>query len=371
MSFLQFLFLFSLLLFTPFESFAQTLGIFGGEGSGGEAEEEVVVSIDCIGLVTAPAGTICQDSVTGLSVKCQNPDSGGSAASYCEPSDTDAWVELVSLANIETQSGNNIVTAGEMQLGVAFPTNRREIYDANSEANAFIVGVDTDADNASDLSVRIFCDPSAGECYFKMDPDGPTNFPLADTYSFNIYDATTPIRNLLFSVPEDGTSPSPAATTTKRGFVELATDGENAADVVVQGNDSRLTTAISAYDRTCNSDVNTAGTVYLKDSNTLACSNGINVSNGNILIATSSGTVRNLYCLSQTSPGVGNTFTFSVVDDGVPTAVTCQMADAATSCDDTVNTAAVAAGSQMVIELVKAGTTIGTGKVLCQWEVGL
>ena len=31
-----------------------------------------------------------------------------------------------------------------------------------------------------------------------------------------------------------------AATTTTKGIVELATDGENASDVVVQGNDSRL-----------------------------------------------------------------------------------------------------------------------------------
>ena len=40
-----------------------------------------------------------------------------------------------------------------------------------------------------------------------------------------------------------GTYPNPsviAATTTTAGKVELATDGENAANVVVQGNDSRL-----------------------------------------------------------------------------------------------------------------------------------
>ena len=40
-----------------------------------------------------------------------------------------------------------------------------------------------------------------------------------------------------------GSDPIPMATTTVRGTVELATSGENAANVVVQGNDSRLSNA--------------------------------------------------------------------------------------------------------------------------------
>ncbi len=46
-----------------------------------------------------------------------------------------------------------------------------------------------------------------------------------------------------FSIARTSMSGIVDATTTTKGKVELATDGENAADVVVQGNDSRLSDA--------------------------------------------------------------------------------------------------------------------------------
>lgn len=52
-------------------------------------------------------------------------------------------------------------------------------------------------------------------------------------------DLLTPFRHGN-SHKSDDTDPIPIATTTVRGTVELATDSENAANVVVQGNDARL-----------------------------------------------------------------------------------------------------------------------------------
>lgn len=53
----------------------------------------------------------------------------------------------------------------------------------------------------------------------------------------------------------------PAATTTTQGIVELATSGENAANVVVQGNDSRLSDARTPTAHTHAASDITSGTV--------------------------------------------------------------------------------------------------------------
>ena len=57
-------------------------------------------------------------------------------------------------------------------------------------------------------------------------------------------------------------------------------------------------------------------------------------------------TAQNLYVRLSAAPnGLGKTRTFAIMDDASPTAVTCVVTNLETACNDTGNTAAVAAGS--------------------------
>ncbi len=62
------------------------------------------------------------------------------------------------------------------------------------------------------------------------------------------------------------------------------------------------------------------------------------------------GTLRNLYVDLPTAPGVGESRTFTVRKNGAPTALTCTIADLATSCSDTVNTVSYTAGDTAVLQ---------------------
>ena len=80
----------------------------------------------------------------------------------------------------------------------------------------------------------------------------------------------------------DDTDPLPIATTSVRGTVELATSGENASNVVVQGNDSRLVSKVLAKfvaDLTySNSTTETDIVSYTVPANTLGTDKAIRVS---------------------------------------------------------------------------------------------
>ena len=67
------------------------------------------------------------------------------------------------------------------------------------------------------------------------------------------------------------------------------------------------------------------------------------------------GTLKNLYVDLPAAPGAGASRTFTVRKNGVPTALTCTIADPATSCSDTVNTVSFAAGDTAVLQQTPSG----------------
>jgi len=67
------------------------------------------------------------------------------------------------------------------------------------------------------------------------------------------------------------------------------------------------------------------------------------------------GKLKNLYVLLYSSPGLGigaKSYTFSLRKNGANTALSCQILDLATSCNDTVNEIAVAAGDRVNLKIV-------------------
>lgn len=72
------------------------------------------------------------------------------------------------------------------------------------------------------------------------------------------------------------------------------------------------------------------------------------------------GTVRNLYCYLSTAPGGSDTVDFTVRKNGSDQSATCQIAAAATTCNDTSHTFSVVAGDRISIKAVSsAGTAAG------------
>lgn len=57
-------------------------------------------------------------------------------------------------------------------------------------------------------------------------------------------------------------------------------------------------------------------------------------------------------------PGVGQTFTYTVYENGVATASTCQITGAATSCDDTSNTFTSARGDGIAVQIVTSASAV-------------
>lgn len=72
------------------------------------------------------------------------------------------------------------------------------------------------------------------------------------------------------------------------------------------------------------------------------------------LLATA-GTMKNLYVVAQTAPGVGKSRTVTVRKNGVGTAITCTMSDPATTCNDTTHTVSYVAGDALVFADSGAG----------------
>ena len=69
-------------------------------------------------------------------------------------------------------------------------------------------------------------------------------------------------------------------------------------------------------------------------------------------------TVGNLYAAASTAPTAGQTFTYTLRKNGVDTAVTCQIANTATSANDVANTVAFAAGDLITLKVVTSASAV-------------
>lgn len=72
------------------------------------------------------------------------------------------------------------------------------------------------------------------------------------------------------------------------------------------------------------------------------------------------GTISTLYVHLATAPGAGTSWAFTLVKNGVDTALTCTVADAAVTCNDTSNSFSVAAGDDLSVKSVPTNTPAST-----------
>lgn len=80
------------------------------------------------------------------------------------------------------------------------------------------------------------------------------------------------------------------------------------------------------------------------------------------------GTVRNLYCFLGTAPGGADTVDFTVRKNGADQTTTCQIAAAATACNDPSNTFTVVAGDRLSVKAVSSAGTAASAA--CTFEEG-
>jgi len=129
-----------------------------------------------------------------------------------------------------------IITGAPTNLVKLFDVNRDSFLDPSGDK---VYGRITEAASVWTLSFFVF-NEGAGEVAFDMTPfSGNTIiWYVQEVHSLDSY----PVADPMFAVQSDQLAGEvPDATTTIKGKVELATDGESAPNVVVQGNDSRLT----------------------------------------------------------------------------------------------------------------------------------
>jgi hypothetical protein len=114
--------------------------------------------------------------------------------------------------------------------------------------------------------------------------------------------------------------------------------------------------------------LNTASTNYLQFGT--GGLNGAVVFQGSFVVP-DAGTVKNLYCVLSAAPnGAGKSYTMTVLKNGSATgAPNCQVANAATTCNDTSTTLSVAAGDTLgPIQCVPANTPTAS-QVKCGFEI--
>ena len=80
------------------------------------------------------------------------------------------------------------------------------------------------------------------------------------------------------------------------------------------------------------------------------------------------GTLKNLYCSVTTAPGGGTSWAITVRDDASDTSVTCTISNTSTTCNDTSNTATVAAASLLTIFWDANGGVAGASLSACMAE---
>lgn len=246
--------------------------------------------------------------------------------------------DIGSLDDLENLTGESFYVASKgASIGANYPAGAsRKITDAASEEEGLFIGSGTDG-------VTGYYDSTLGFVWRSSSSTSATVFQLNNNAFFAVVDATgTPVDRL--RIPEDGSAPTGTAV-------------------------DYFTRNASVYYLVCN-DVAGATVQYLKQLGTLACSPAISLVGFNIHQATSSGNIRNLYCLSQDDAPTGGSFVFTVMKGGAATSVSCTMAAGSSACNDSVNTAEVAAGDQMAIRMEETGPGSDSGVVQCNWEVG-
>lgn len=141
-----------------------------------------------------------------------------------------------------------LATDGETNSGVAVQGNDSRITQA-TETSRGIVELATSAETTAGLVVqasdtRLSDDRNPLAHKTDHENGGSDEISVAGL-SGELADPQPP-KTHGSSHASDGSDPMPMATTSVRGTVELATDGETAANVVVQGNDSRIAPATTA-----------------------------------------------------------------------------------------------------------------------------
>ena len=79
-------------------------------------------------------------------------------------------------------------------------------------------------------------------------------------------------------------------------------------------------------------------------------------------------TAQDLAVMATAAPGVGNSVTVTLRDDGVDTAVTCTISGLSTTCNSAAASATIAAGSRLSFELTSTGV-IPALSLLAGWQV--
>lgn len=80
------------------------------------------------------------------------------------------------------------------------------------------------------------------------------------------------------------------------------------------------------------------------------------------------GVIKNLQVYSPVAPAAGKSYAYTIMKNGSTTAVTCTMANTATTASDTSNTVTYAAGDTISIQAVPTGTpTAATPRFSVQW----
>lgn len=100
-----------------------------------------------------------------------------------------------------------------------------------------------------------------------------------------------------------------------------------------------------------------------------ACQNSDTLADNTRRLTVFAGTAKNLYCVLSAVPHAGSTWTYTVRKNGSDTAVTCAINDASTTCNDTANTVAVAAGDTLSLKHSDSAATDGTQVIHCAFAV--
>lgn len=185
------------------------------------------------GITWTPAGIAAQLGFMGR---------GFNPANVVAPSATTLVVTAEMAA--KTPGGNattkGVITDAPDNLVKIFDDDRDSFLDTNGNK---VYGRITEAASVWTLSFFTIVEGTPGvETAFDMTPFAAQTiiWYVQEVFSFDSF----PVADPMFAVQSDQIAGEvPDATTTVKGKVELATDGEVAANVVVQGNDSRLTGA--------------------------------------------------------------------------------------------------------------------------------
>jgi hypothetical protein len=182
---------------------------------------------DCRTNVPATLHQLCTDLDDGTTWICKTPEDGGNTG-VCD------------------QTGEWVTTSSASSSGVTSFEGRTGVVTAASGDYIAAEITNTPAGSLAATNVQTAINEIVTEYplpFTTQNAPAGTD-PVADSTADTLnWVATAPITITGDATTDTLTVAVTAATTTATGVVELATDGENAANVVVQGNDARLSNA--------------------------------------------------------------------------------------------------------------------------------